>query len=111
MKPITLFYEFRKGETIEILSHKHGGGRGGCLCVCGGGGGYTISCGGKLERCERLVCLCSVLGFFFFLAPSSQIRITFAPAERIWGSSGIHGLHFHKRDTSLCLLASHTIPL
>lgn len=27
--PLHCFYEFRKGETIEILSHKLGGGRGG----------------------------------------------------------------------------------
>lgn len=67
MKPITLFYEFRKGETIEILSHKHGGGG-----VCGVGGGFTQyqACGGKLERCERLMCVYVV--FFFFSSPESN---------------------------------------
>lgn len=60
--PLHHFYEFRKGETIEILSHKLGGGRGGWW------GGFTQywACGGKHERCERLVCV-------FFYAPWSQI--------------------------------------
>ena len=54
----------------------------------------AVPCSGcKHEKRERLVCV-----YVVFFSPRSQIRKTLRPLERIQGTAGIPGLHFHKKQ-------------
>lgn len=95
MKPIRPLYESGKAETIEILSHKLGGGRGRSARRFH----HTRP---AMVNMTDVRDLCVYVGFFFFslllrLPPWSQIRKTLGPPRGFKSSAGIHRLHFCRR--------------